>query len=76
MQYYALLREQAGRRDETVSTAAGTPGELFRGTFQTGITSPCSRKCSRSRSMPSFATGRIPLAKGDLVVFIPPVAGG
>ena len=29
IQYYALMREQAGRSDETVETAAATPADLY-----------------------------------------------
>ena len=29
VQYYALMREQAGRSDETVETTAATPADLY-----------------------------------------------
>src|SRR5690606_6196462 len=29
IQYYAILREQAGRSEETLDTTAGTPAELY-----------------------------------------------
>ena len=75
VQYYALLREQAGRRDETVSTVAGTPGELFRElTNRHHFTlQPEMLKVAVNAE---FRDWTHPLAKGDLVVFIPPVAGG
>lgn len=75
VQYYALLREQAGRRDETVSTLAGTPGELFRELSQRHhfTLQPEMLKVAVNAE---FRDWSHPLAKGDVVVFIPPVAGG
>ena len=29
IQYYALMREQAGRSEETIETAAATPADLY-----------------------------------------------
>ena len=75
VQYYALLREQAGRRDETVSTAASTPGELFRELSHRHhfTLQPEMLKVAVNAE---FRDWSHPLAKGDVVVFIPPVAGG
>ena len=72
--YFAVLRERAGRASEQVDTAAGTAGELFRELE--------ARYCFPQ--LPSlkvavndeFADWQRPLADGDRVVFIPPVAGG
>ncbi|MEO8307756.1 MAG: NTP transferase domain-containing protein [Pseudomonadota bacterium] len=75
VQYYALLREQAGRRDETVSTVAGTPGELFLElSNRHHFTLP--PEMLKVAVNAEFRDWSHPLAKGDVVVFIPPVAGG
>jgi molybdenum cofactor guanylyltransferase len=75
VQYFALLREQAGRRDETVTTRAATPRALFaelaaRHHF---TLSPDHLKVAVNAE---FAEWSRPLNSGDTVVFIPPVAGG
>jgi len=75
VQYFALLREQAGAREEMVATRAATPRELFaelaaRHRFTLG--SEHLKVAVNSE----FAEWSRPLAAGDTVVFIPPVAGG
>jgi molybdenum cofactor guanylyltransferase len=75
VQYFALLREQAGRRDEAVTTRAATPRELFtelavRHRFTLGT------EHLKVAVNTEFAEWSRPLAAGDTVVFIPPVAGG
>lgn len=75
VQYFAVLREQAGRSDETVDTTAATPAELYdelraRHPFQL---SPVQLKVAINAE---FSDWRTPLRHGDAVVFIPPVAGG
>jgi molybdopterin-guanine dinucleotide biosynthesis protein A len=75
VQYFALLREQAGTRQETVSTRAATPRELYaelsaRHGFTLG---PEHLKVAVNTE---FSDWSRPLAAGDAVVFIPPVAGG
>ncbi len=75
IQYYALMREQAGRSDEAVETRAATPAELY------------AELCRRhpftlAQSLVKVAVNgefrdwSHALAPGDSVVFIPPVAGG
>jgi molybdenum cofactor guanylyltransferase len=75
IQYFAILREQAGRSEEIVDTTAATPEQLYEEL----------RKRHRFRLAPSqlkvalnsdFSDWRAPLNHGDTVVFIPPVAGG
>ena len=75
VQYFALLREQAGRRDESVTTSAATPRELFAElTARHRFTlSPDHLKVAVNAD---FADWSRPLNAGDTVVFIPPVAGG
>ncbi len=75
VQYFALLREQAGRREEAVRTRAATPRELYaelsaRHGFSLG---PEHLKVAVNTE---FSDWSRPLAAGDAVVFIPPVAGG
>jgi molybdenum cofactor guanylyltransferase len=75
VQYFALLREQAGRRDEAVTTSAATPRELFAElTARHRFTlSPDHLKVAVNTE---FADWSRRLNAGDTVVFIPPVAGG
>lgn len=75
VQYYALLREQAGRGEETVSTAAATPRELYE---ELRARHPFSLppEMLRVAVNAEFADWGRPLAEGDSVVFVPPVAGG
>jgi len=75
VQYFALLREQAGRRDETVTTSAPTSRELFAElSARHGFTlAPEHLKVAVNSE---FSDWSRPLAAGDHVVFIPPVAGG
>ena len=75
IQYYAILREQAGRSEETLDTSASTPAELYaelrqRHPFQ--LTSAQLKVALNSE----FSDWQTPLKHGDTVVFIPPVAGG
>jgi molybdenum cofactor guanylyltransferase len=75
IQYYALMREQAGRSDETIETAAATPADLYSELkARYGFTlSPEQLKVAVNSE---FASWSRKLAAGDAVVFIPPVAGG
>jgi molybdenum cofactor guanylyltransferase len=75
VQYFALLREQSGRRDETVTTGAPTPRELFTElAARHGFTlAPEHLKVAVNSE---FSDWSRQLAAGDHVVFIPPVAGG
>jgi molybdenum cofactor guanylyltransferase len=75
VQYYALLREQAGRRDEALATRARTAAELYaelarRYPFTLGP------EVLRVAINTEFREWNAPLTDGDAVVFIPPVAGG
>jgi len=75
VQYFALLREQAGRREESVQSRAATPRDLYaelsaRHGFSLG---PEHLKVAVNTEFTDWSR---PLAAGDTVVFIPPVAGG
>ncbi|MBX5461919.1 MAG: NTP transferase domain-containing protein [Steroidobacteraceae bacterium] len=75
VQYFALLREQAGRSDESVVTHAGTPRELYdelRARYPFSLGPEMLRVAVNTE----FADWSQPLKDGDAVVFIPPVAGG
>jgi molybdenum cofactor guanylyltransferase len=75
VQYYALLREQAGRSTETLSTAARTPRELYTElAARHAFTLPAD--LLRVAVNAEFGDWSQPLKPGDAVVFIPPVAGG
>jgi molybdopterin-guanine dinucleotide biosynthesis protein A/molybdopterin converting factor small subunit len=75
VQYYALLREQAGRSAETVSTGARTPRELYEELRRRHPFS-LAPEMLRVAVNAEFGDWSQPLDEGDAVVFIPPVAGG
>jgi molybdenum cofactor guanylyltransferase len=73
--YFAALRDQAGRSEETVATAARTPRELYAELrARHGLT--LSAEQLRVAVNEDFADWTQPLVAGDSVVFLPPVAGG
>jgi molybdopterin-guanine dinucleotide biosynthesis protein A len=75
VQYFALLREQAGRSDESLVTTARTPRELYdelRSRYPFSLAPEMLRVAVNTE----FGEWSQPLADGDAVVFIPPVAGG
>src|SRR5438105_8042377 len=75
IQYYAILREQAGRSDESIVTAARTPRDLY---IELKARYPFSLapEMLRVAVNAEFGEWSQRLADGDSVVFIPPVAGG
>lgn len=75
VQYFALLREQAGRSDETLITSAGTPRELY-GELQARYPFSLGIEMLRVAINSEFGEWSRSLHDGDSVVFIPPVAGG
>jgi molybdopterin-guanine dinucleotide biosynthesis protein A/molybdopterin converting factor small subunit len=75
IQYYALMREQAGRSEETLETTAATPADLYAElTARYGFT--LSREQLKVAVNSEFSDWSRKLAANDAVVFIPPVAGG
>jgi molybdopterin converting factor small subunit len=75
IQYYALMREQAGRSEETVETAALNPADLYAElTARYGFT--LTRDQLKVAVNSEFSDWSRRLELGDAVVFIPPVAGG
>ncbi|HET9862764.1 MAG TPA: NTP transferase domain-containing protein [Steroidobacteraceae bacterium] len=75
VQYYALLREQAGRSAETLSTRARTPRELY-AELRARHPFTLPPEMLRVAVNAEFGDWSHPLQAGDAVVFIPPVAGG
>jgi len=75
IQYYALMREQAGRSDETLETTASTPADLY-SELKARYGFTLSREQLKVAVNSEFASWSHRLAAGDSVVFIPPVAGG
>lgn len=75
IQYFALMREQAGRSQETLETEASTPADLY---AQLSARHPftLAREQLKVAVNGDFCEWSQPLAAGDSVVFIPPVAGG
>jgi molybdopterin-guanine dinucleotide biosynthesis protein A len=75
IQYYALMREQAGRSEEMLETSAATPADLYAElTARYGFT--LSREQLKVAVNSEFSDWSRKLAANDAVVFIPPVAGG
>jgi molybdopterin converting factor small subunit len=74
IEYFAVLREHAGKNSEQRATAAVTAGDLF-------------VELRQDYDFPEFSSVKVAvndefsswdaeLKEGDSVVFIPPVAGG
>jgi molybdopterin-guanine dinucleotide biosynthesis protein A len=75
VQYYAILREQAGRSDESLVTAAHTPRDLYN-ELKSRYPFSLAPEMLRVAVNAEFGEWSQRLADGDSVVFIPPVAGG
>lgn len=75
VEYFAVLREQRGLAEELVETAAATPAALYAElAARHGLAAP--RDTLRVAVNAEFCDWESPLRSGDVVVFIPPVAGG
>ncbi len=75
LEYYAQLREQAGRSREAVVTQAASLGALYeelRARHGFSLDAGALKVAVNAK----FSDWSRPLAEGDTVVFIPPVAGG
>lgn len=75
VQYFAVLREQAGRSEELLDSTAATAAELYeelkhRHRFR------LERTQLKVAVNSEFSDWQRPLEAGDTIVFIPPVAGG
>lgn len=75
VQYFALLREQRGLDDETVTTLAATPRQLYDELQDRhGFSVPVN--VLKIAINDTFQGWETPLADDDRVVFIQPLAGG
>lgn len=75
IQYFAILREQRGLTQETLTTSAATPTALYEELrARHGFTLPADRV--RAAVNDEFVPPTHALCDGDRLVFIPPVAGG
>ena len=75
VQYFALLREQAGRANEEVQSNAANPSGLLQ-ELRHRHPFTLTEKQLKVAVNGEFASWDQALADGDSVVFIPPVAGG
>jgi molybdopterin converting factor subunit 1 len=75
VQYFALLREQAGRSQETLETSAATPAALYAELNQR-YPFTLAREQLKVAVNSEFSDWSRSLHPEDSVVFIPPVAGG
>jgi molybdopterin converting factor small subunit len=69
------MREQAGRSEETLETAAATPAELY-DELLARYRFTLSADQMKVAVNNEFSDWSRKLSMGDAVVFIPPVAGG
>jgi molybdopterin converting factor small subunit len=74
VEYFAILREHAGRGSEQLETAAATAAALW-GELDARYRFPRLPSLKVAIN-DEFRDWDAPLADGDSVVFIPPVAGG
>jgi molybdenum cofactor guanylyltransferase len=75
VQYFALFREQAGRKEELLDSRAATPRDLY-AELQSRYPFQLAEHQLKVAVNAEFVDWARPLADGDTVVFIPPVAGG
>lgn len=75
VRYYAMLREQSGLTEERLETDSKTPADLYAELRKRyGFTLP--ENIVRAAVNLEFRPMDSPIAEGDSVAFIPPVAGG
>jgi molybdopterin converting factor subunit 1 len=75
IRYYAILREQAGKSTESLTTSAITAAALF-AELKTRYPFTLDAQQLKVAINAEFRDWQTPLQDGDSVVFIPPVAGG
>lgn len=75
VRYYAILREQAGKSEESLTTDAPTPAVVF-AELKRRYPFTLDEKQLKVAINTEFSDWHTPLKDGDNVVFIPPVAGG
>lgn len=75
VRYFALLRDERGLAEESLVSAAATPLALYHELrLRHGFSLPPERLLVAIGD--AFAAWDQPLAEGDTIVFLPPVAGG
>ncbi|HVW20975.1 MAG TPA: MoaD/ThiS family protein [Opitutaceae bacterium] len=75
VRYFAILREQRGLAEERLETGALTAGEIYAElSARHGFTLPPERL--RAALNDEFAPWGATVREGDILAFIPPVAGG
>jgi len=74
VEYFAVLREHAGKANEQLSTDAATPADLY-AELNDRYRFP-NMQSLKVAINDDFSDMQAPLNDGDTVVFIPPVAGG
>lgn len=75
IEYFAQLRDERGAPSESLETDAATAAELYAEVARAhGFTLP--RESLRVAVNRSFAPWHTALDSGDVVVFLPPAAGG
>ncbi len=75
VEYFAVLREQAGRREEVLDSYARTAAELYE-ELRTRHGFHLTQAQLKVAVNTEFSDWNAALKHGDTVVFIPPVAGG
>lgn len=75
LQYFALLREQRGLSEETLSTSADTAADLYQ-ELQAKHNFTLETQQLKVAINDEFADFETVLQDGDTLIFIPPVAGG
>jgi len=75
IQYYAILREQAGRSEETLETAASTPAAVY-AQLHARYRFTLDVEQLKVAVNGEFSDWTRTLHPGDALVFVPPVAGG
>ncbi len=75
LEYFALLKEQRGLGSETVATEARTPAQLY-SFLKAEHGFRLEQDSLKVAVNEEFADWETELRDGDLIVFIPPVAGG
>ncbi|MCB0384041.1 MAG: molybdopterin converting factor subunit 1 [Bdellovibrionales bacterium] len=75
VRYFAALREQRGLSEESRQTVAETPAELYE-ELKAEFGFSLRRDQLRVATNSSYVEMNSPLKEGDVLTFIPPVAGG
>ncbi len=75
IEYYAMLREMTGHAQEQFATSVNTVLELYQEIkMKYGFTLECDQL--RAAINNAFVDWQTTIHQGDIVVFIPPIAGG